>query len=88
MEVVQRLKDLAISEAGFVFDPHTGTTFSLNPTGRQMLEGLAQGRDRERIVEGLHDSFDIPPGEDLDRDLSEFVLVLRRQGLVPPEFTV
>jgi hypothetical protein len=41
----QRLKDLALSESGFLFDPYTGLTFSLNPTGRFMLERLREGLD-------------------------------------------
>ncbi len=88
MDAEQRLKDLAISERGFVFDPYTGVTYSLNGAGRLMIEGLAQGHDRKRIVDDLHAAFTVPPEEDLDRDLSEFVLVLRRQNLIPPEFTL
>ena len=37
MDVREKLSDLAISDKGFVFDPYTGSTFSLNATGRGIV---------------------------------------------------
>src|SRR5205085_12462462 len=37
MSVQRHLKDLAISETGFVFDPYTGATFTTNATGHCVL---------------------------------------------------
>jgi len=39
MSSVQKLKDLAVSDSGFVFDPYTGSTFSVNAAGRLILKG-------------------------------------------------
>lgn len=81
------LQDLAVSDKGFVFDPHTGATFTTNPTGLTILRLMQEGADRATIVTGLEEAFDIR-GDDLSRDVDEFVATLRRQGLVARDFTL
>ena len=76
-----KLRELAFSETGFVFDPYTGATFTVNPTGKAILEALRRGDRREAIVDHLRGHFDVN-GEDLARDLDEFVHLLRQHGLV------
>lgn len=79
-----RLADLAISDRGFVLDPHTGATFTLNPTGLSILRGLQAGLDRGALVAQLQDGF-ATDGADLARDVDEFLVELRRHGLLPLE---
>ncbi len=88
MDVREKLSDLAISDKGFVFDPYTGSTFSLNDSGRVMLEGIKRGAGRAEIFDDLAAAFTVGGDEDMDRDLGEFLQRLRREGLVPPEFTL
>jgi PqqD family protein of HPr-rel-A system len=88
MDVREKLSDLAISDKGFVFDPYTGSTFSLNATGRVMLEGLKRGAGRGEILDDLTEAFTVGADEDLDRDLGEFMQLLRREGLVPADFVL
>ena len=35
-----RLRQLAVSDTGFVFDPQTGQSFTVNATGRLVLDCL------------------------------------------------
>jgi PqqD family protein of HPr-rel-A system len=77
-----RLRDLAISDAGFVFNPTTGHTYNINPTAHQILNALKAGDTEEQIVEQLQDTFDSEPESDLARDVSEFLSRLREHGLV------
>lgn len=83
---LKKLQDLAVSDTGFVFDPYTGSTFSVNPTGKRILEGLKAGQSRDVIVADLEEAFEIR-GDDLERDLDEFLHLLRQNGLIPREFT-
>jgi PqqD family protein of HPr-rel-A system len=76
-----RIRDLAISNTGFVFDPHTGATFSANDTGLEILRALGEGLDRAAIAARLRERFAVE-GSELDRDLSEFLLQLRRDELI------
>jgi len=80
MDGTQRLRDLAVSESGFVFDPYTGHTFSLNQTGRVVLEALRGGASVDQIVADLREGFAVDPGTDLARDVREFLLLAREQG--------
>jgi PqqD family protein of HPr-rel-A system len=83
MTISQRLKEVAISDTGFVFDPMTGLTFSLNPTGRFILERLREGRDGREVLADLRAAFDTMDGDDLARDLGEFLRQLQEQGILP-----
>jgi hypothetical protein len=82
---LQRLKDLALSESGFLFDPWTGLTFSLNQTGRFILERLREGLGEPAIRAALQAGFETAPGDDPSRDVHEFMRQLRESGLLPAE---
>jgi len=86
MDALEKLKDLAVSETGFVFDPYTGSSFNTNGTGRWILDGLKRGLDRPGIVRGLRDEFEVVEEEDLERDLDEFLFLLRENGVLPSDF--
>lgn len=77
-----RLRDLAVSDSGFVFDPMTGYTFTVNPTGLFVLQGLKRGESIEAISQGIPEEFDLEGGEDVSRDVDEFLSRLREHGLV------
>jgi PqqD family protein of HPr-rel-A system len=76
------LKQLAINDNGFVFDPHTGHTFTLNATGLAVLEALKRGELAEQIAEKLSADFDLDGSEDLGRDVEDFVARLQEYALI------
>jgi len=80
----QRLRDLAVSETGFVFDPYSGATFSLNASALCLLRGLKEGLDREELLARLEELFDVTDA-DLSRDIDEFLELLRYNGVLPHE---
>jgi hypothetical protein len=87
MDPGQKIRDLAVSDTGFVFDPYTGATFTVNATGLFILRGLQREEARGEILAGLQASFGIGQA-DLDRDLDEFVGLLRNQGLLPTDYSL
>jgi len=83
--VTPNLNNLAISSSGFVFDPATGATYTANPSGRKILEGLRDGRTLDEIAQMLSACFKV--GEvDLRRDVLEYVRTLRHNGLLAADF--
>jgi PqqD family protein of HPr-rel-A system len=82
----KRLKDLAVSETGFVFDPYSGATFTANATGLTILDALKEGASRQTIVEELQSDYDVRDSADLGRDVDEFVGLLRRYEIVDSTF--
>lgn len=83
MEARESLRDLAISDSGFLFDPATGSTFSVNATGRSVLDLLKQGLEVEQIRDRLAELYETAEHHDLDRDVREFMMLLREQGILP-----
>lgn len=84
MDARPRLRDLAVSESGFVFDPYGGQTYSLNASGRIILEALRRGEAVEAVEAALRGAFEVDPGIDVARDVREFVLQVREQGWLTP----
>jgi PqqD family protein of HPr-rel-A system len=80
MDQRQRLRDLAVSESGFVFDPYGGQTYSLNAPGRLILEALRRGDDEAAIEAALRAAFEVDAEADVARDVREYLLQLREQG--------
>jgi PqqD family protein of HPr-rel-A system len=87
MNDIERLRDLALSETGFLFDPYSGATFSLNPSAVAILRALRGGADRAQVLGMLTSEFDAASA-DLEHDVDEFVALLRREGLVSREFSL
>jgi len=52
-------KNIAISESGFVFDPTTGESYSVNNVGIEIVDHLKQGRSFEDIRTEMLQKYDI-----------------------------
>ncbi len=77
-----RLKQLAISESGFVFDPLTGHSFSVNATGLAILGALKEGLGVDEAAAHVRDAFDTDRSDDVERDVEDFLARLRNYHLV------
>lgn len=80
-----RVRDLALSDTGFVFDPYSGSTFTVNATGLCILRALAEGVGRAEVVRRLREGFDAPPAE-IEADVDDFVHLLGQQGVLPQDY--
>jgi len=76
-----RLKELAISETGLIFDPSTGSIFTANGTGVQILLALKEGKDAAQIKESLVKEFDVD-GNTAEMDIQDFLNQLSTSGFV------
>lgn len=88
MSTPHRLQELAISETGFVFDPYSGGTFTVNRTGLTILQGLREKLTRAELIERLRKQYQISASTDLETDLGEFTRLLIHQGLLPADFSL
>ena len=75
------LKRLAISDDGFVFDPNTGFTYTLNRTARAVLELLKSGCAPAEIVPALVEQFEVDETR-AERELVSFLGQLREFDLL------
>jgi hypothetical protein len=69
---MNRISQLAINEEGFVFDPTTGQSFTVNRGGLEILRGLKQGKGVSDIARELGEIFKTVP-KDVERDVVDFI---------------
>jgi hypothetical protein len=81
MTGTKKLHHLALSDSGFVFDPHSGATFTVNATGLFTLKALRDGLEPGAIASALAHEYDTR-GADLKRDVDEFVQLLQQNGVL------
>ena len=72
----ETLRRLALSPTGFVFDPVTGNSFSVNETGQAILQILRDAPGLAETVEALTAEYEVEPLV-AERDVMEFVGHLR-----------
>ena len=78
---MQSLQRLAINQEGFVFDPETGNSYTVNPVGRSIIELLRDGTPEEQLSAKLLEVYETS-AEVLDRDIQDFLRQLQFFGLV------
>ncbi len=77
-----RISDnLAVSESGFLFMANSGESFTVNETGRFIINSLKENKSEEEILSSLTNEFDIDI-ETAQRDFDEFLTLLRNLKLV------
>lgn len=78
---MSKLKQLAINEEGFIFDPMSGESFTVNQTGLAVLKGLREDRSREEIASILVSSFDVTHDE-AEADTADFIARLQSYKMI------
>jgi len=81
---VKLKKNIALSESGFIFDPATGDSFSVNGTGLKILEYLKSGLTESEIVTALDENIDADI-QLIREDLDDFINHLKQLKMVVDE---
>ena len=68
-------KNIAVSESGFVFNPTTGDSFSLNNVGTEILRLMKDGKSEADIKNTIRAWYDIDE-ETLEKDYYDFLKML------------
>lgn len=74
-------KKIAVSESGFVFDPTTGDSYSLNPIAAEILEMVKKEMNDDEIKSTLQEKYDVTSSV-LEKSLDEFYSSLRNLNLL------
>lgn len=78
--MIQIKKNIAISDTGFVFDPGSGDSYSLNPSGLEIVRLIKSGRTFEEILEAITDKYEVD-SESFERYYYEFVATMEQLHL-------
>ncbi len=78
---VVNLKQLAMNENGFVFDPSSGYSYTANETGLAILRLLAAGKDKDEIRTTILEDFEVN-ADNFNSDFDHYTLMLEAFNLV------
>lgn len=70
-------KNIAISESGYIFNPETGESFTVNMTGVEILKKINEEKSTEEIKEYICKNYNIDP-DSFEKDLKEFLEILKQ----------
>ena len=74
-------KNIALSESGFVFDPSTGVSYSLNSQAMEIIQLIKEGLDLEAITVKITESYDIDRGS-FEKYYFDFAGMLKQFRLI------
>ena len=77
-------KNIAISDSGFLFNPSTGDSFSLNTIGQEILTFLKDGKDDKKIIEFILNNYRTDQ-DAVEKDLYDFKSMLDNYKLTDSE---
>jgi hypothetical protein len=81
MMIMQIKENIALSENGFVFNPSTGDSFTLNNTAKEVLTLIKDGKNLSQITESMSEKYEVDRLT-LERYLSDFVNDLNLNNLM------
>ena len=64
--------NIALSESGFIFNPNTGESFTLNPTGQQLFVMIREGMDYDAIRDNFLENFETEESI-FEKDFEDFI---------------
>jgi hypothetical protein len=73
-------KNVAVSDSGFVFNPTTGDSFSVNPIGMEIISMMKDGKSHDEIIESILARYEAEK-DTAEKDLQDFIEMLGHYAL-------
>ena len=77
-------KNVAVSESGYVFNPSTGESFSINPTGIEIFNMIKEQKPFEEISAYVAKKYNTDK-DTFEKDYNDFVGLLKQYQLIEAE---
>ena len=74
-------KNIATSEAGFIFNPGTGDSYSSNPIGSEILAHLKEDIGRKEMIDLICSRYDVDRIQ-FEKDIDDFISQLIDNNLL------
>jgi hypothetical protein len=74
-------KNIATSEAGFIFNPGTGDSYSSNPIGSEILSHLKEDIYRKEMIQLICSKYDVDRIQ-FEKDFDDFISQLTDNNLL------
>jgi len=79
--MVKIKKNIAVSDTGFLFNPMTGDSFSVNPIGQEIIRAFQEEKGEEEILEEILDAYRVDRIT-AEKDLLDFKKMLAHYKLI------
>jgi hypothetical protein len=76
--------NIALSESGFIFNPNTGESFTLNPTGQELFGMIREGNDYDEIRMFFLENFDTEESV-FEKDFEDFIHMMTSYQMMEPD---
>jgi hypothetical protein len=73
--------DIAISESGFVFNPATGESFTVNPIGAEVIQLLKDNKSIQEASEIILERYNVDETS-VEKDLNDFLAMLKHYSIL------
>ncbi len=77
-------KNIAISDSGFLFNPTTGDSYSVNHVGQQIIQYLGEHQSKEEITNLMTAEYEIDAAS-FEKYFFDFISMLRQFELLEEE---
>lgn len=81
---MQIKKNIAVSETGFVFNPTTGDSYSINQVGQEILTYLGEHKTPAEITTLMTSAYDID-APSFEKYFYDFISMLKQYELLEDE---
>lgn len=78
------MNNIAVSHAGFLFNPTTGDSFSLNETGKEIINLMRDNKTEQEIIQYFTDKYEVDAAS-IEHNLYDFLEMLKSYNIVQPE---
>ena len=80
-QAMQIKRNIAVSETGFVFDPTSGESYSINRVGQEIIALLKEGKAPEEISATMCGEYEIDPAG-FEKYYYDFIGMLKQFQLI------
>jgi hypothetical protein len=74
-------KNVAVSDSGMIFNPDTGETYTVNPIGAEIINGIKEGNTSTEISNKVTSKYTVEPST-FEKDFDDFISLLRNYSLI------
>lgn len=74
-------KNIALSDSGFLFNPLTGDSFSVNPIGQSIIKAFQDDKSETEIIDDLLKEYRIDKNT-VEKDFTDFKRMLDNYKLI------
>ena len=76
--------NLAVSENGFVFDPKTGESFTVNEVGVEIINQLKKTSEIDEVMKNIEANYEVDHYT-LEKSMNDFITMMQEFNLLENE---